>query len=141
MMRPHTDDFAQSTLSYVCTCTDGSTPNISDYSQTAPFFICEQWKANCVDNHPNDLNGITACNSVVCGMKNASSVEAAAQSSSSASASMTATRSASGSGTASPTKSGSAASTSSGSAAMVVAQNYGTGIVVTGLLAIFGLAL
>ncbi|KAF7194947.1 hypothetical protein HII31_03621 [Pseudocercospora fuligena] len=131
-------------LTYVCTCSNGNTPNISDYQSTLPFYVCEQWKANCVDSNPNDLDAITGCQSVTCGNK---TVEAATSSSSSASESSTATSSSSGMSTATATatqsSSGAASSATESSAAvaMHIAQSYGTGIFVTGLLAVFGLAL
>ncbi|KXT11951.1 hypothetical protein AC579_1000 [Pseudocercospora musae] len=130
-------------LTYTCTCSNGNTPNISDYQSTLPFYVCEQWKANCVDSNPNDLDAITGCQSVTCGNK---TVAAATASSSSASASSTATASSSGAShtaTATHSSTGAAASATESSAAvaMHIAQSYGTGIFVTGLLAVFGLAL
>ncbi|KAK4546043.1 hypothetical protein LTR36_002180 [Oleoguttula mirabilis] len=140
---PNTCD--ATTLNYTCTCTSGTTPNISSYDQTIPSFVCAQWIINCVDAHPNDLEGITACRSVVCGTKNASSGES---SSSTSSASATATlsstssaASASATGSSTASSSSASASSSSGAVAMSVAMNYGTGILATGLLALFGLAL
>ncbi|KAK4500295.1 hypothetical protein PRZ48_008484 [Zasmidium cellare] len=132
------------TLTYQCVCTDGSNPNITDYDQTIPSFICEQWKANCVDAHPNDLDGQTGCQSVTCGSRNASS-NLAATTSSAATTSATATSSSSAestsaSGTASSSASASA-TTSSAAMAIHVAEQYGTGIVAGGLLALFGLVL
>ncbi|EME80167.1 uncharacterized protein MYCFIDRAFT_86794 [Pseudocercospora fijiensis CIRAD86] len=139
---PNTCDPNQ--LTYVCTCSNGNKPNISDYQSTLPFYVCEQWKANCVDSNPNDLDAITGCQSVTCGKQ---TVKAATASSTSASSSATA----SSSGTSKPATTATATASSSGAAssatgssaavAMHAAQNYGTGIFVTGLLAVFGLAL
>lgn len=147
----------QNGLTYSCVCSDGSTPNISDYAQTLPSLVCQQWVINCVASHPNDLNGQAGCHSVTCGMKNASATNNAAggasgssasgsASAASGSASQTATGSsaaASGSASATASSSGSASSSSSsGSAAVMnVAMNYGTGILAGGMLAVFGLAL
>ncbi|KXS98511.1 hypothetical protein AC578_5524 [Pseudocercospora eumusae] len=130
-------------LTYTCTCSNGNTPNISDYQSTLPFYVCEQWKANCVDSNPNDLDAITGCQSVTCGNK---TVEAATASTTSASQSATATASSSATSktaTATHSSSGAASSPTESSAAvaMHMAQSYGTGIFVTGLLAVFGLAL
>lgn len=135
-------------------CTNGQSPNISNYQQTIPFFLCQQWKANCVDGHPNDLNGITACQSVMCGTMNASSAESSSTSASaSASASSTGGSGSGGSSaattsggsspssTASSTAAAASASKSSAAIAVSLAKDYGTGILATGLLAIFGLAL
>ncbi|EME39321.1 hypothetical protein DOTSEDRAFT_83110 [Dothistroma septosporum NZE10] len=139
---PNTCD--QTTLNYTCTCTDGSTPNITNYDQTIPSFICAQWKSNCVANHPNDLDGQTGCLSVVCGSANATSGESTASSSSASSPSSTSSGSAAtGSATGSASASGASASATASSAAMAlnIAQQYGTTIMGAGLLAVFGFAL
>ncbi|KAK0943572.1 hypothetical protein LTR48_005412 [Friedmanniomyces endolithicus] len=158
------------TLAYTCTCSNGNQPNISNYDQTIPSFVCAQWKIDCVAAHPNDLGGQTGCLSLVCGSLNASS-GSTTQSSSSASGSGTASSTASSTGgaaagasstgassaaasstggAAATSSSGSGASTASSSAAaastsksaaMNVAMNYGTGILATAMLAFFGLAL
>ncbi|KAF2166564.1 hypothetical protein M409DRAFT_23199 [Zasmidium cellare ATCC 36951] len=133
------------TLTYQCVCTDGSSPNISDYDQTIPSFVCQTWVGNCVDAHPNDLDGQTGCRSVTCGSRNASS-NLAATTSSAATTSATASSSSSAESTsASGTPTGSSASTtattSSAAMALHVAEQYGTGIIAGGLLALFGLVL
>jgi hypothetical protein len=38
------------TLMYSCVCEDNKAPNITQYSQTLPFYICRQWGIQCVDN-------------------------------------------------------------------------------------------
>lgn len=137
-----TDAAAQSTLNYTCTCSDNSTPNISDYTQTVPFYVCDQWVANCVDNHPDDLTGQAGCRSVTCGSQNVSEAETTTSS-----AAPDATTSASSSsGTESPsttTSSGAETSATESSAAMAVhvVENYGTGILFAAMMALFGLAL
>lgn len=137
----------QNSLNYTCTCPGSIQPNISNYDQTIPSFVCGQWRINCVANHPNDLVGITACQSVVCGMKNASSgVSSASAAPSSTSAASTSSSMASTSATAKTSSSATAATTSAaatkGAAATVhLAQNFGTSVLAAGLLAVFGLAL
>ncbi|KAF2237669.1 hypothetical protein EV356DRAFT_510654 [Viridothelium virens] len=126
-------------LTYQCVCTDGSHPNVSDYASTLPSFICAQNVADCVNSHPNDLQGITNCRNTVCGTKNAS---AALSTSSSASSTPTATGSGGSSGT-SPTSSGSTSAAATSSAAMAalnLGKTYGTGALAAGLFAVFGLA-
>jgi len=156
--RHTTDPRRQNTLTFVCSCTNGNSPNISSYDQTIPSFVCAQYIEDCVDAHPNDLDGITACRSIVCGNQNASSglsssssssasattsLSSSASSEASETASTSATSSGSGSAGAATTSSGgAAAATSSGSAAVMnVAKNYGTGILGAAFLAVFGLAL
>jgi hypothetical protein len=138
----------QNTLNYTCTCTDGSSPNISAYQQTIPFYECQQWKTDCVAAHPNDLDGQTGCLSVTCGNLNASSGESSTSSSmastataSSTGSSAASSASATGSSTGSSTASSASATSSSAAVAMSVAKNYGTGILAAAMLAVFGLAL
>ncbi|KAI0409778.1 hypothetical protein F4802DRAFT_1212 [Xylaria palmicola] len=35
-------------LTYGCVCNGGSSPNLSEYSLTLPFFICQEWGNQCV---------------------------------------------------------------------------------------------
>ncbi|KAK5681529.1 hypothetical protein LTS10_006061 [Elasticomyces elasticus] len=163
--QPNTCD--SNTLNYTCTCTNGQQPNITNYDQTIPAFVCAQWKGACTAAHPDDLVGQTACQSVTCGSANAS--DASSSSSSSASGSMTASSTASSTGGAvvggassassgaasatsaaasgassaasSATSSAAASSSSSAAMALNVAMNYGTGILATVGIAFFGLAL
>ncbi|PPJ51662.1 hypothetical protein CBER1_08761 [Cercospora berteroae] len=130
-------------LTYDCSCPDGEARNISDYTQTLPFFVCEQWRTNCVLNHPDDRDGQAACESVTCGAQNATEAEGGDSSSASTSATPTSTSTDTAETGASETTGtdSSATPSASDSAAMHLAQNYGTGILVTGLLAVFGLAM
>ncbi|KAL6159902.1 hypothetical protein ACJQWK_06106 [Exserohilum turcicum] len=48
-------------LTYQCVCDNGVSPNITQYSQTLPFFICQQWGNNCVNNCGNDPSCQSAC--------------------------------------------------------------------------------
>ncbi|KAI6875727.1 hypothetical protein KC323_g290 [Hortaea werneckii] len=38
------------TLTYACICANGLSPNISEYSQTLPYYICQEWTNQCVAN-------------------------------------------------------------------------------------------
>nr|POF13050.1 hypothetical protein CFP56_10198 [Quercus suber] len=53
------NDCESSTLTYACVCSNGLSPNISEYSQTLPYFICTEWGNQCVSN----CNGNTDCQS------------------------------------------------------------------------------
>ncbi|KAJ5247051.1 hypothetical protein N7468_002034 [Penicillium chermesinum] len=76
-----------STLQYSCVCSDGSVPDVSQYQQTVPFYVCEANYGQCIDAHPNDAQGQEACKEAKhCGTKNATATDT---SSSSASASPT----------------------------------------------------
>lgn len=54
------------TLDYTCTCTDGTTPDLSLVTQTIPYFECQQAKSDCVTGNPNDVEGQQACASAQC---------------------------------------------------------------------------
>ncbi|KAF2716709.1 hypothetical protein K431DRAFT_307551 [Polychaeton citri CBS 116435] len=45
----HNDCYPDS-LTYSCVCSNGFSPNISEYSQTLPYFICTEWGTQCVAN-------------------------------------------------------------------------------------------
>jgi hypothetical protein len=44
-------------LTYNCICENGIVPNITQYSQTLPFFMCQVWGNQCSD----DCNGDNTC--------------------------------------------------------------------------------
>jgi hypothetical protein len=50
----------QEQLTYGCLCGDNTKPNVTEYSQTLPYFVCRQWGIQCVDNCPPQD---TACQS------------------------------------------------------------------------------
>jgi cobalamin biosynthesis Mg chelatase CobN len=127
-------------------------PNVSDYQQTLPAFVCREYVDQCVNAHPNDLDGITTCRDTVCGNKTVDETTSSSTSSESSSSTASSTRSGSGaSQTASSTSGGSASQTSGSSAsataasssasALHMASTYGTGLLAVGILAAFGLAL
>jgi hypothetical protein len=78
-------------LTYSCVCENGVSPNITQYSQTLPFFICQEWGNQCVN----------ACSSNTCADKCRADHPCGAQSPYKGNA----TASASGSGTATPSAS------------------------------------
>jgi hypothetical protein len=45
------------TLIYSCVCDNGVAPNITQYSQTLPFHICQAWGTQCVAG----CNGDNTC--------------------------------------------------------------------------------
>lgn len=131
------------TLTYNCTCTDGTHPNISNYQQTIPSFICQTWVSNCIDGHPMDAVGQAGCLSVKCGNATTEEASSGGSSGGSSSASLSSTTATAASGTGSPSSTSAtpSATTTGAAVALHVGQHYGTGLVFTGLLAIFGLAL
>ncbi|KXS96890.1 hypothetical protein AC578_6238 [Pseudocercospora eumusae] len=49
------------TLTYSCVCDNGLSPNISEYSQTIPYYICTEWGTQCVSNCGTDNTCASAC--------------------------------------------------------------------------------
>ncbi|KAI1756786.1 hypothetical protein F4782DRAFT_484137 [Xylaria castorea] len=41
-------------LTYGCICENGMSPNLSEYSLTLPFFICQEWGNQCVTGCKSD---------------------------------------------------------------------------------------
>ncbi|OCK80956.1 hypothetical protein K432DRAFT_381769 [Lepidopterella palustris CBS 459.81] len=35
-------------LSYSCVCSNGVSPNVTEYSQTIPYYVCTEWGNQCV---------------------------------------------------------------------------------------------
>ncbi|EME79776.1 uncharacterized protein MYCFIDRAFT_112372, partial [Pseudocercospora fijiensis CIRAD86] len=48
-------------LTYSCVCDNGLSPNVSEYSQTLPYYICTEWGSQCVSNCRNDNTCAAAC--------------------------------------------------------------------------------
>lgn len=133
----------QNTLQWTCTCSDSSLkPNFTSYAAMMPSYVCQKWIELCVAAHPNERAPQQACQSITCGMQNASMASSSPSSSSSAAPQST-SASASTSGSPSATSSSASESTSSkgAAAALNVAQAYGSSILAVGLLGVFGLAL
>jgi len=48
------NDCDSDNLTYNCVCDNGIAPNITQYSQTLPYFICTEWGTQCVNNCKGD---------------------------------------------------------------------------------------
>ncbi|KIW65219.1 hypothetical protein PV04_07497 [Phialophora macrospora] len=48
-------------LTYSCICSNGLSPNASEYSQTLPYYICTQYNTNCQQACGNDNTCAAAC--------------------------------------------------------------------------------
>lgn len=53
--------YFQKTLDYSCVCSNGQSPNSSEYSQTIPYFICTEANNQCVTNCEGDASCQSAC--------------------------------------------------------------------------------
>jgi hypothetical protein len=49
------------TLNYSCICSNGLSPNASQYSQTIPYFECTEYNSQCVDACNGDSTCQSAC--------------------------------------------------------------------------------
>jgi len=138
-------------LSYSCVCANGQAPNITEYSQTVPFYICQEWGNQCVSACGQDNSCSNDCRANhPCGAQNPVRVN---------SSTIVSTSKPTGTGAAATGAQttganagysgfGGAAATSTGSpkkgAATVAAsmgQSYGLAIVFSGLFAGFALML
>jgi len=96
--------------------------------------MCDEWKRQCIQAHPNDLAGQNFCLSFTCGSRNATAVGAGAGSTGGSPASGSASRSAS-------TSTPSASSTPNAASMLAVGREYGTGVVLLTLSGFFAFAL
>ncbi|KAI1271033.1 hypothetical protein F5Y07DRAFT_38240 [Xylaria sp. FL0933] len=48
-------------LTYGCVCENGMSPNLSEYSLTLPFFICQEWGNQCVAGCNGDASCASDC--------------------------------------------------------------------------------
>ncbi|KAJ4992073.1 hypothetical protein SVAN01_02394 [Stagonosporopsis vannaccii] len=123
------------TLTYSCVCENGVTPNITEFSQTLPFYICQRWVIQCSDNCGGDNTCVSSCREDhPCGAQdpfkgNASLSSSASTASATGSAATTSTRPpVTGFGGASETSA--AAGGSTGAAAATFAPGAATGMAV-----------
>ena len=122
-------DNAQKTLQFDCVCSDGKTPDVSQYVQTVPFYVCQANFAQCIQNHPDDADGQKACKEAAhCGSKNASSSSTTTTASSSSSATTTLSMATSTDDSSSETSSSVAAAATTSNPAIAMGETYSTGL-------------
>jgi hypothetical protein len=122
-------------------------PDCTAFTQTLPFFICQETYSQCIDAHPNDAQGQQTCtDNMQCGTRNATA-EAIAQTSAAAASSASSTSTSASSSTAASTggsaSSSSAAATGASAsptgAAVALSQQVATGACAAVLMAAFKL--
>ncbi|GKZ20124.1 hypothetical protein AbraIFM66951_003300 [Aspergillus brasiliensis] len=125
-----------STLDFSCVCSNGSTADVAEYTQTIPFFVCEATYAQCIEES-STLDEQEQCQETRdndCGTLNASATTTTSSTTTSATSLTTSTSSSSSSGssgsTATTTSSSSSSSTTS-NAAVRLAQEHATGLLAT----------
>jgi activator of HSP90 ATPase len=128
-------------LNFTCTCENGTTPDVSLYQNTIPFFVCQENYIQCVNNHPNDLQGQEYCKgNATCGTLNATATQTTTTTS--AASTTAASTGAPSSGSSSSHSSAAAAATSTAAAiALQMAQDHSTSLLTAVLLAVFGVIL
>ncbi|GAD96034.1 predicted protein [Paecilomyces variotii No. 5] len=128
-------------LSFSCVCADGSTPDSSQYKQSLPYFVCEANFGQCIQNHPNDLDGQEQCKQQekTCGTKDATSASSSTSSAAASSAAATTMATSTTGGTAASTTAAkaTAATSSSAASAAKLGQDYSAALLAGGLLAGF----
>lgn len=137
------------TLAYTCVCSNGASPNASEYSQTIPYFICTENNNQCVDA----CNGLNTCQDECraknpCGAQDPKRVNTStittmtATGTNGASASGTGVFTGFGSGAASTTGAKSGGGTGAATRTIInIGQVYGLAVVVIGFFAGFAIVL
>ncbi|KAH8596683.1 hypothetical protein B0O99DRAFT_105489 [Bisporella sp. PMI_857] len=147
------NDCDPDTLSYSCICGNGITPDAGNYSQTIPFFLCQEYGNQCVNGCGT---GNTPCQTACrvdnpCGAQNPTRVNTTSSSTMPATATSTST-STNGpvvysglGGDGSSSSSSSSSSTSSDKnaalATLDLGRSYGLAVVFAGLFAGFAILL
>ncbi|KAI1497064.1 hypothetical protein F5X99DRAFT_398211 [Biscogniauxia marginata] len=86
------NDCDPETLTYGCVCENGQQPNVSEYSLTLPYFVCQEWGNQCVTACGQDNTCSSACRQDhPCGALNPSRPNTTTSATSSATESATAT--------------------------------------------------
>lgn len=55
------NDCDDDSLTYACVCENGLSPNVSEYSQTLPYYLCQEWGNQCVSNCDGNSQCQGAC--------------------------------------------------------------------------------
>ncbi|KAI2603914.1 uncharacterized protein GGS25DRAFT_525191 [Hypoxylon fragiforme] len=76
------NDCDPKTLQYGCVCGDNKQPNVSEYSLTLPFFVCQKWGDQCVQRCGQDNACSSSCREDhPCGARNPTRVNVTSTSS------------------------------------------------------------
>jgi hypothetical protein len=135
-------------LSYSCVCSNGLSPNASEYSQTIPYYECTQTNTNCqqacgndntcaaacVQNHPCGAQSPTRVNTSTISTMPATSTAPGAAASTASDGGVVYTGFGSGSAAATSTAAGSSSGSSAATRLVInVGQMYGLGAVAAGI--------
>jgi len=136
------NDCNSNALTYNCVCENGVHPNVTQYSQTLPFYICQEYGNQCVKNCNNVNTCADACRANnTCG---ATDPKRANFTSSSIAATATATgaqASKAATGFGGPASTTGAGGKGGASAMLNLGQSYGLAVIFAGVFAGFALVL
>ncbi|KIN01819.1 hypothetical protein OIDMADRAFT_144465 [Oidiodendron maius Zn] len=125
-------------LSFNCTCANGSAPGLQYYIQTIPTFLCEQAYQNCIQANLQNSSGQDQCKAeekTECGHLDPNDAVVVSPSTSSSSPSSTGATSAA-SNSATPTSSVSSSSSTGAAATMLaLGREFGSGVIAVGVAA------
>ncbi|KAI9663560.1 MAG: hypothetical protein M1831_002569 [Alyxoria varia] len=128
-LRARCDD---GTLEYECECPNGQQPDLTQYRDTIPYFMCTEYKAQCVAKTDNAYQQ-RQCNNTPCGTREPSNASTGGSSSGS-----TSTPSPSSSSSGSSGASASDSSSQTGLASSLhVGESYGLGLAACAAVALF----
>lgn len=143
---PNVNECDSEALTYQCVCSNNVSPNVTEYSQTLPFFICQEWGNQCVKACGQDNTCSTKCREEhPCGAQSPKRVNETATSTSSKS-SPTQTGSSDDDETPATGFAGQTAAPGDGgegaaSSMLNLGQSYGLAVVFAGVFAGFALVL
>jgi len=135
----NTNECFPENLYYACVCSDGTRPNLTEYSETIPYYICTNEQGDCITGCGAGNNDCAAqCRKTyVCGATHpkTSNKTTSASASGTATPSATGTGSSSGNGFATEGGTSSSSNSNSGAGAMLlqVGSAYGMGVVAAGI--------
>lgn len=140
---PHGTDQSQTTLDYSCICSNGASPNASEFSLTLPYFICTEYGSQCIAAcAPSNSTCQEACRADnPCGAQSPRLANASAVATASTTASATATKTvgivnglSTSTSTSEPSKNGAQMTLDFG-------RSYGLAILFSGIFAGFALVM
>ncbi|KAK4464176.1 hypothetical protein QBC42DRAFT_52782 [Cladorrhinum samala] len=134
---PTANDCSSSTLSFTCTCRNGTAPGLEYYTGTLPTFICQESYRQCIESNVGDKNAQSKCKTTIqdhCGTLDPSKAEVDSGSSQSTSSSSSASAPAP-TGSSGPADTNSPSSTSSEGAAPTAFIANGVAAVAAGVFA------
>ncbi|EDN06190.1 hypothetical protein I7I51_06571 [Histoplasma capsulatum] len=135
---PDSNECDADTLQYSCVCSNGITPNTSEYTLTMPYYLCTEFNNQCVRHCGDDSSCVTACRADhPCGAQNPKRVNTT---STAPTASQTGTPSGTNTGGVVYTGLGEGATSAPGkgtaghAVALHIGQVYGAGVLVAAFL-------